>query len=129
MFADIYYVKHSEFPKICAALDVKRSRSVAFVIDFSMCEEALKCSLEIWKVASQCKYVLHWLNGWENRTWIHVWYSSMYQIHLTLWVRKNEFDITTQHQVHVIQATISDTLLVLSIYFFHHHKTRSFKYN
>ena len=40
-------VKHSEFIKLCAALDVKRSTSADFVIDFSMCEEAVKCWLEI----------------------------------------------------------------------------------
>jgi len=46
-FTAIYYVKHSEFIELRAALDVKRSSSEDFVVDFLMCEEAVKCYLEI----------------------------------------------------------------------------------
>ena len=40
-------VKHCQSLKLLAALDVKRSSSVDFVIDFLMCEEAVKCCSEI----------------------------------------------------------------------------------
>ena len=71
--------------------------------------------------ASKCKYAPHWSMDDKNRTRVGFWYSSMYQTHLKLFrnirfVLSDSSDITTQCQVHLIQAAISDTHLFLSIY-------------